>query len=450
MTAIAGALTADGIILGTDCRLTVKDSSGHLFFVDDAQKVLMLGEYTAIGFSGDLHTASILLSHLRGPESKRRRLDGISIGEWLPKFVRAAYAALVRTYPAEINPCSFLVASTIPGRTQRVPASQVSKFLQITSQQEKSNYLVMRIINCRPDQNGLVEVPGSNLGLLYSLNSPDFTPCDCDPLAFAAIGSGADDMRISLEKYAPFIFCDRPDLFVGWFMEAIASVFAKMPINSSVGGLFLITILARGKIKAILYASGRPNGGCEVVIENGRFVQVDRRTGRRIALRYPGEIDQALPATTNVFPPYRTFWTPPPPLEEQRFPEFIHSNLRESLLQEQSKRNCRHAILNQLNSALKVCQKFSDLNINPGDKIQNLFREVRRAMIIEGIYEQREEIDMIDPERESAFIIICERLHDALEECKKFDDLKINPGEQIDKLLGEISQMMMKENMETK
>ena len=297
----------------------------------------------------------------------------------------------------------------------------------------------MRILNFGEDQNGQIEVPGSSLGLLYCLNSPDFIPIDYSPLTFATMGSGAEDMRMALDKYAALIFCDHPALSVGWFMEAMATAFAKMSVVSSVGGLFLITILSRGKVEAILHSHCRPNEGCEVIIENGRFVQVNRRTGRRLALRYPGEIDKTPPTALKTFSPYRTFWTPPPPLEEQRYPEFIPSKLRESLLREQSKHNTRHAILNQLNKALKVCQKFNDLNINPGEQIQNLFLEVRRTMIIEGIYEQREEINMIDPERESALVFICERLHDALEECNKYEDLKINPGEKIDKLFTEIS-----------
>ena len=211
---------------------------------------------------------------------------------------------------------------------------EVLRLLSVTSRLGHNNYLCLRIMNEINNPTGIVEVPASSFGLLYALKSPDFVPRDVGPLSYAAIGSGAEDMLGSLRTYAPLMFSDDPSLAVGWFMEAVAAAFASMKVDS-VGGLFVVTAMTNGKVRAMLASDTGPNEGAAVVIESGRFVQIDRRSGKRIALRYPGEIDRAPPTAPNPFTPYRAFWKPPPPLQGQRLPGFISSELREELLRQQ-------------------------------------------------------------------------------------------------------------------
>ena len=74
-----------------------------------------------------------------------------------------------------------------------------------------------------------------------------------------------------------------------------------------------------------------PGGGADLIIEGGRFVQVDRDSSDRIPLRRLSEVVAGTPAA-RPFRQYRDFWESPPPLEGRWLPSFILKEFREELV----------------------------------------------------------------------------------------------------------------------
>ena len=317
MTLVAGVLLPDGVLLAADCRLTVEFPSRPRFVVDDVQKVAPLGESTAMGFSGDLRSVSYLFGQLFGPPGQGRRLDGVSIRRWLPRFFRDRYARLRRLHA--LGPCSFVVASTVKGRPQRVLWRDVARWAH--SDERRSNYLLMRVWNKQADGSGSVTVPGSSFGLMYVLESPNFVPRDFRPLEFCAIGSGSGDAIRSMRRYASHLFSDHPGHAAGWFMEAMANALAGSG-EATIGGMFVTLALANGEMRAMVNDTKQSSAAPALVIENGRFALVEPRTGRRILLRRPGECHVAPPTRPFELPHFSEFWNTDPPVDEPRFPYF--------------------------------------------------------------------------------------------------------------------------------
>jgi hypothetical protein len=312
MTFVAAVLLPDGVLLGADSRVT----RGPGFAVDEAQKIVPLGDATAIGFAGDVVTVSRLFGQLYGPPGRNRRMDAVSVRRWLPRFLKDRYARLHRL--KSIGSCSFLVASSVRGRPQRVRMRDVTRW----ATRERSNYLLWRVWNKTADRDGWVTVPGSSYSLLYLMESPAFVPRDFQPLEFGAVGSGACDVLTSLRRYAAFLFADHPGHAAGWFMEAMATTLASTS-EPTVGGTFLTFGLSGGQRVVFSSDTATRTEGPALVIEDGVFVQMDLGSGLRIPLRPPGELHRNPSTRPITYPHYRNFWPTEPPLAELRFPQFM-------------------------------------------------------------------------------------------------------------------------------
>src|SRR5688572_26468434 len=97
MTVVLGCHAVDGVFMAADCRL-VRQQGASRVLVDYAQKTVQLGEQSILGYAGDLETVALLLGQLFGPQLRKRRLDPASVRRWLPRFLRATYAVLARSY----------------------------------------------------------------------------------------------------------------------------------------------------------------------------------------------------------------------------------------------------------------------------------------------------------------------------------------------------------------
>ena len=125
MTVIAGASLFNGVILLSDTRATIRASGKPDIHCDIAQKLFPLTPSTAIGFCGDVRTASFILSNAIRQLPSRPRKDAISLTLWLPRFLRTAYRAFAKRHRAE--PVSFLVGSIIPDRLNIVERQRVAE-----------------------------------------------------------------------------------------------------------------------------------------------------------------------------------------------------------------------------------------------------------------------------------------------------------------------------------
>jgi hypothetical protein len=65
MTVIAGVSLLNGVMMLSDCRVTVRRAGKADIHSDVAQKLFPLTQNAVIGFSGDVATAALLLGVLR-------------------------------------------------------------------------------------------------------------------------------------------------------------------------------------------------------------------------------------------------------------------------------------------------------------------------------------------------------------------------------------------------
>jgi hypothetical protein len=94
LSVIAGCSLFDGVILAADSRCTIHLPNGSNKYADFTQKLFVLNTHSAIGFVGDLHTASILLQSLFAHLKGRNIKEPISLSRWLPRFFKYEYSKL--------------------------------------------------------------------------------------------------------------------------------------------------------------------------------------------------------------------------------------------------------------------------------------------------------------------------------------------------------------------
>lgn len=224
MTVVAGFLGADGVLLGADCRVTVKLPRGE-FVSDCAQKIIKLGPSSAIGYSGDVSTVAELLANI-WPERGRRRLDPASLRQWLPRVLRFVYRRLGEVgFP--VGRVTFLVAGSVAGKPTRIPKPRVWEFL--FNQQVRhgfNGYLAIRIGPNFNQRGPYYDVRDSCRGMLFQLDSPEFVAREFEPLSFAVIGSG-ERVRADLEAYELLLATAHPNHTAMWFMDAMTGFFAQ-------------------------------------------------------------------------------------------------------------------------------------------------------------------------------------------------------------------------------
>jgi hypothetical protein len=92
VTLIAGASLFNGVILLSDARATIRYPGKPDIHCDIDQKLLPLTPSTALGFFGDISTASFLIHTAIRQLPSRTRKDADSLALWLPRFLRAAFA----------------------------------------------------------------------------------------------------------------------------------------------------------------------------------------------------------------------------------------------------------------------------------------------------------------------------------------------------------------------
>ena len=318
MTIVLGCHAVDAVFMAADCRL-VRQQGASRVLADYAQKTVQLGEQSILGYAGDVETVALLLGQLFGPQLRKRRLDPASVRRWLPRFLRATYAVLARSYPHRLRECSFLVGSTLAGRPHSVRLIDV---LGLDVPDGHNNILAMRTLRELLAGRDSAVVQGSSEGMLYELRAPDFEPRDHSVLGWAAIGSGTPTAARVMARYAGVIFSAEPKLGLGWFMEAMALVMAENH-DDGVGGMFLASVLTEGAVEALLAGGSERNASATLVVEDGRFVQVDSQGNRKIPLRYPGEIFEVPPRRPEVFEPYRSEWPLNLSLEGRNIPAFL-------------------------------------------------------------------------------------------------------------------------------
>jgi len=126
MTVVAAVSLFNGVMLLSDCRVTVENRGKPDLHSDTAQKIFPLTPTTVIGFSGNVDTASRLLLELFRQASFRRKRDPISLLNWFPRFFKSRYSVEKRK---RAGPVDFILGSVVPGRPNVVERQKVADLL---------------------------------------------------------------------------------------------------------------------------------------------------------------------------------------------------------------------------------------------------------------------------------------------------------------------------------
>jgi hypothetical protein len=296
MTVIAGVSLFNGVMLASDCRVTVKRPGWRTVARDEAQKIFPLTATSVIGFAGDVATASALIEDLFRQIRRGRRIDPVSLHHWLPRFFRSSYSALSKKKRA--GRVDFMVGSVVPGRLNvidRQKAADLLKVIALGSSSIQRGFLpdvLMHVLMTDPG-HAMVPIPNSIAGLLCTLSSPRFQPQYIRPLEFAAIGSG-QHATIEMRRTADWLLAGVPgnDFIESQALTSAVSQFVAERQIQDVGGMYpCVKIDQRGPV--CLGARHRyPLYEVSLTVDpkNGRWIQENHTTGKKIELLYPWEI----------------------------------------------------------------------------------------------------------------------------------------------------------------
>jgi 20S proteasome alpha/beta subunit len=129
MTVIAGVSLFDGVMMLSDCRVTVRRAGKADVQCDVAQKLFPLTQNAVIGYSGDVATAALLLSVLRRQLRKREHKDIASLVQWIPRLFQSGVATL-RSKNKRVGQADFMLAGIAPDRANVVERAKVVELMR--------------------------------------------------------------------------------------------------------------------------------------------------------------------------------------------------------------------------------------------------------------------------------------------------------------------------------
>jgi hypothetical protein len=128
MTVIAGVSLFNGVMLLSDCRITLQRRGKPDVHSDIAQKLFPLTKDTAIGFSGDVATAALLLGVLRCQLPKREHKDIASLLQWLPRLFQSSVATL-QAKKKRVAQVDFMLAGIVSDHANVVERAKVVELM---------------------------------------------------------------------------------------------------------------------------------------------------------------------------------------------------------------------------------------------------------------------------------------------------------------------------------
>lgn len=298
MSVIAGCSLFDGLLIGSDCRVTITKPGKPEIYTDNCQKLYAIADTSVIGFVGDLRPASQILQAMF-IQLPHKRQDGASLLGWLPRLFRHEYAKSGAT-----QPIAFMVASCLLGRLNVVEREAVVRLMnQFIAKKRTWGPAILAQLLMVPPQCSQIAIPGTCCGLLYTMHAPDFQPRLYRPLQFVAIGSGRC-LEEDIEEKQDMIFaCDPGNYHMEgiWFREAIQR-FLKRKNVPSVGGLFPVMKVDRNGVLCLGQRTRSTPSGLhvELIPADDGWIQTNCVTGKQIKLVNPWEVDAQLSSSRTV------------------------------------------------------------------------------------------------------------------------------------------------------
>ncbi len=304
MSVIAGCSLFDGVILLADCRVTVKRLGKQDIYCDNVQKLFPLTPSTALGFVGDLETATPIIRELHRQinlsirQNKNNRLHPLRILKWLPRYFRSSYSQLAKR--KNVSRVDFMAGSVILDRANVIERSKVVEIMErfrlgkLSAQRNWMPNILVQIMKTPGNSKHVIlsDIPGN---LLYYMQSPDFIPQHLNPLEYAAIGSGEETV-IEMDRNVDWIFAGDVgnSFFEGSALRQTVSSFIERNPITSVGGMYPVIKINRQGAEFLGYSSTIPVGGPKFELginSDGRWFQKNHATGKEIKLLLPWEIE---------------------------------------------------------------------------------------------------------------------------------------------------------------
>jgi hypothetical protein len=294
MTVIAGVSLFNGVLLLSDCRVTVQRRGKPDVHGDIAQKLFPLTKDTAIGFSGDVATAALLLGVLRRQLPKREHKDIASLLQWLPRLFQSGVATL-QAKKKRVAQVDFMLAGIVSDRANVVERAKVVELMNAIAfgkgsiQRSFVPDVVMQVVMTPPTQEHVV-IGNSPAGVLCT---PLFEPQFFKPVEFVAIGSGRHS-TVEMKKYADWLLAGMPgnDMVERTSLTDAVSQFIAENDIQDVGGMYPCVKIDRRGVGCLGIRQKFPLYDVSVAYDDmrGRWTQENHTTGKKIELLTPWEI----------------------------------------------------------------------------------------------------------------------------------------------------------------
>ena len=297
MTVIAGVSLFNGVMMLSDCRVTVKRRGKPDVHGDIAQKLFPLTQSAAIGFCGDVATAALLLGLLRRQLPKREHKDIVSLLQWLPRLFQSGVTTL-QTKKRHVASVDFMLAGIVPDRANVVERAKIVELMKPIASGNGSiqrNFLpnlVMQVMMTPPDQDHVV-IGNSPAGVLCTMRYPLFEPQFLKPLEFVAIGSGQHS-SVEIKKYADWLLAGVPgnDMVERTSLTDAVSQFIAENEIKDVGGMYPCVKIDRRGVGCLGIRQKFPLYEVSLTydIAQARWIQENHTTGKKIKLLTPWEV----------------------------------------------------------------------------------------------------------------------------------------------------------------
>ncbi len=301
MSVIAGCSMFDGIILLSDCRATLSRTGSKDIYVDNVQKIFPILPTTAIGFAGNICSASKIIAELASYLKQKKglhKLNSIKLLEWLPRYIRYKYGQISNTIPEP--EVIFMVASIVsdrPNVIERAKVVEIMERFRLNKLSVNRNWIpsiLVEILKTPPSKEN-VSLSNVPLGLLYVMKPPLFVPEFIKPLEYSAIGSGEKVVE-DIDRFVDWIFAGdvgNPYMEASSLREVVSKFIENNKIQT-VGGLYPCIKINGNGIQFLENIWEIPVGGTKIELSfsaQGRWVQKNLITGKTIEIKYPWEID---------------------------------------------------------------------------------------------------------------------------------------------------------------
>jgi len=293
MTVCIGVILEEGILLATDSRGTWELPNGEKRYKDNLQKLFALNPYTLVGIAGDVQLA---IETLKCSDiTKKTREEAYSTVDELKgaliATIKESYINICKKYNRK-RPVEFMVGAVNPHQRKMINGKE---FFEFCKRKKSGSFPGHFVESLKRSKNGYFPWGNAPDSTLFYLRLPENHLKECRYIGVLAAGSGSF-IESDLNKQ------DRIDMFRYWTMNTdmgnlwvlltdLGKEISQREVT--VGGLLQVGVMSS---RGVLFQQYEHNeldgsgGGFAMVIESGRWVQKNLKTGQTIKIMRPEEV----------------------------------------------------------------------------------------------------------------------------------------------------------------